>query len=127
MRPLELLFNPLFKSAVASLAVHNFKVNSLCYFAIPPKVKTASAAAQWAGISSIVSGGATVTVSTTAVKSDSVIMLNVSGNTRCASGIGTAFEVTSKVHATAFTVTTNDGLALARTVSVMWMIVQKGD
>ena len=79
---------------------------------------------QQAGRSSIGSGDATVTVSTTAVKSDSIIQLAIESNTRQNSGVARGIEVSSIVDSSYFILASADGTTITRDMTVMWRIWQ---
>ena len=104
-QPLETLFSPLLSGV--------------------PMTDVRSHIHQWAGRTALNSGSATVTVSTTVVKSDSLIYYGISGNTRANSGVATdggGIEVTSISEGNFFAFTTHDGSVLPRSVNIMWMI-----
>jgi hypothetical protein len=83
--------------------------------------KAASAANQWAGRSTIANGQETVTVSTTIVDSDSIILafpqaVDTVGST------GNAFCVRSINPGNHFILGTADSQPVTRDVDVMWMV-----
>jgi|SRR3989304_3104065 len=88
----------------------------------PLSVKTNSAANQFSGITTLGSGGATVTVSTTAVKSNSLILHSVRGTSNVNSATGKTIEVKSIVDGSYFSFGTADGVAMARDTSIHWML-----
>lgn len=90
----------------------------------PATVKANSAANQFAGQTTVVSGTATGVVSTTAVDSDSLILFGqvAVGATNVLSGQSRTWEVKSINTGLAFTFGTTDGAALSRDTVVHWMI-----
>ncbi len=76
----------------------------------------------WAGRTTLNSGSATVTVSSTVVKSDSIIGLTVEANTRQSSGVAQPIEVMSMQEAVSFAFGTADGVAMARDTTIMWQL-----
>lgn len=91
-----------------------------------PHTKTNSAAQQFAGRTTIASGSATAVVSTTAVKSDSVIQMSFEGNANVASGTNRCFEVKTISDSARFVIGTQDGEAVPRDTIAMWQIWRKG-
>ena len=77
---------------------------------------------QHAGRTLIVSGTATITVSTTTTKSDSIILLTPEATTRQTSGVAAGFEVTSKVEGAYFTIARADGQGVGPDTTIMWML-----
>jgi hypothetical protein len=93
---------------------------------IPLALRANSGPGQFAGITAVASNATTVTISTTAVKSDSLIFLTAQALTNQASGSSTPLEVRSIVHGSYFIVGNAGGEAIAaRTSNIFWMIVQK--
>lgn len=90
----------------------------------PLSTKTNSDAAQWAGRTTLSSGSNTVTVSTTVVKSDSVILFGIESNTRQSSGFAQPIEVCSLTDGSYFAFTWADQANKpARDTTIMWMIL----
>lgn len=100
--PLELMFGPLFKGQTG--------------------VKANSASNQFAGQTTLGSGQATVTMSTTAVNSDSLVFLQQMHVTAQASGVARTMAVRSINPGNAFVVGWSDGAAQAFDTTVMWEI-----
>lgn len=88
----------------------------------PLTLKASSAANQFSGLTTLNSGSATVTVSTTQVKSDALISLTMQAATRQNSGFAKPLEVSSLVHGSYFVIATADGVAIPRSTTVMWEI-----
>lgn len=88
----------------------------------PGHTKAQSATNQWAGRTTLASGSATVTVSTTVVGSDSIINLGIEGNANVASGTNRVVEVKTLSPGNFLTVGTQDGQAIPRDTTVHWMI-----
>lgn len=89
----------------------------------PPFTLANSDASQWAGRTTLNSGSATVTVSTDAVNSDSLILLGPEApGTNVASGFAKPIEVKSKNPGAAFVLGTTDGVAMARDTTVAWLV-----
>ncbi len=90
-----------------------------------PTTKASSAAGQWAGRTTVPSGSATATVSTTVVNSDSIILLGQVGNANVASGTAIRpFEVKTISPGGYFTLGTQDGQIVAggRDTIVPWIV-----
>ncbi len=102
-RPLELLWRAFFRG--------------------PPFTLAASHQYQFAGRTTLSSGSATVVVSTSVVKSDSIILRTPESNTRQSSGVAQPIEVMSIADGSHFTFGTADGQALARDTTIMWMLL----
>src|SRR3990172_1404300 len=83
-----------------------------------------SSAQQWAGLTTLASGTAVGSVTTTAVDSDSLIFftLRASNAANVSSGQSRSVEVKSITDAVAFTFGTTDGVGIARDTAVMWQI-----
>lgn len=100
--PLEVLWRPLFKG--------------------PATVDARSTADRYAGRTVLSSGSATVTVSTTAVTSDSLIMAFMEGNANVASGTNRVTEVKTIADGAYFVLGTQDGQPIPRDTTIMWAI-----
>jgi hypothetical protein len=81
-----------------------------------------SATNQFAGRTVLGSGQATVTVSTTVVDSDSLILLSAEAATNQASGFARAVEVKSISPGNFFAVGWADGVAAARNTTIAWVV-----
>lgn len=93
-------------------------------FRRPLFVPAQSKSNQYAGRTTLASGSATVTVSTTVVNSDSIVWMGLAApGTNVASGQFKAIEVKSIDAGNAFVLGTADGVAMARDTVVMWTIV----
>lgn len=90
----------------------------------PLTTKASSSSNQWAGRTTIESGSATITVSTTIVDSDSLILLGRQFNTNVLSGQSRALEVKSISPGNFFTLGTSDGVAIARDTAIMWLVIK---
>lgn len=90
----------------------------------PLTTKAGSASNQWAGISTINSGSATLVISTSIVDSDSLIMFNRLGNANVSSGINKAIEVKTISPGGYFTLGPDDGQAIPRDTKIHWMIIR---
>lgn len=89
----------------------------------PIVTKAVSAVNQWAGLTVLASGSATVTVSTTVVNSDSIIQLTPVGNANLSSGAGIRHtEVKTISSGGYFTIGTNDGIGIARDTTIGWVV-----
>ena len=89
----------------------------------PMRTRTAPTEANpWAGRTTLNPGSATVTVSTSVVKSDSIIQALVEANTRQSSGVATPIEVMSIQEGVSFAFGTAGGETLARDTTIMWDI-----
>lgn len=87
-------------------------------------VKANSAQAnKFAGTIAINSGTATVTVSTTSVKSDSIFQLSLQSLTDQSSGVGRGVEVRSIVDGGYFILGFADGKTQPRDVNVHWILI----
>lgn len=104
MGKLEQLFGPVFRGPVLT------KINS------SPN--------QWAGRTTLSSGSISQVVSTTAVKSDCLVLFGVQATTIAASGVGKSVEVVSLSNGNYFTFGTVDGIAIQQSVTIMWQIVK---
>lgn len=83
---------------------------------------TSGMAGQFAGRTTLASGTATATVSTTNIKSDSLVSLGFQIATTCGSGIGYNIGISSLVHGVSFAVGYLDGQGRAPGGTVMWEI-----
>lgn len=92
------------------------------FFRGPTTMVANSKSNQFAGLTTLNSGSATVTVSTTAVKSDAAIFLTMKATTRQNSGFAKPLEVSSLVHNSYFVIATADGVAIPRSTTIMWEI-----
>lgn len=88
----------------------------------PLAVKANSAANQFSGFTTLASGSATVTVSTTSVKSDSLILMGLRGTANVNSATGRPVEVKSIVDSSYFSFGTADGVAMARDTTISWLL-----
>lgn len=93
----------------------------------PPVMSVASKSNQFAGRTTLSSGSATVTVSSTVIGSDSIIRLAAQSDTRQNSGFGQPVEVATISPGNFFTLSTADGVAFARDSTIMWDIVRSAD
>lgn len=91
----------------------------------PMHIRASSANNQFVGATVLGSGSATVVVSTTAVKSNSMFFLGAHSLTDQASGVAAAFEVRTIVHGGYFVLSNSDGIADARDATIFWMIVNR--
>lgn len=98
--PLELLFRPFFRG--------------------PAMTKASSDATQFAGRTTLNSGDVTVTVSTTAVGSDTLVLFSCLSPTAAASGFGHAIDVRSISPGNWFTLGHRDGIGRGPTTTVLW-------
>ena len=89
----------------------------------PLRTRASSASNQWAGRTTLNSGSATVTVSTTTIKSDSIIKYGVEANTRQESGVGAPIEVMSIQEAVSFAFGFAGGETVARDTTIMWWLM----
>ena len=80
------------------------------------------AGGQFAGLTALSSGTATVTVSTTQIKSDSIVNATFAVATTCGSGIGYNIGVSSIVHGVSFNMGYFDGQGRAPGGTIMWEI-----
>ena len=92
---------------------------------IPLTCRAQSASNQFAGATLLASGSATVVVSTSAVKSNSLLMLGVRALTDQASGFAVPIEVRTMVDGARFVLGYADGNAQARDATVYWVIVRR--
>lgn len=90
----------------------------------PLRTQAGSKSNQWAGRTTLNSGSATVTVSTTAVDSNSIVLGFTEGAANLASGTAIrGIEVKSLSPGNFVTFGTADGQAIARATAIMWLIV----
>ena len=93
----------------------------------PITTRAASGPGQFAGSTQLASNAATVTISTTAVRSDSLIFVQNQALTNQSSGVAAPLEVKTIVDGSYFIVGNADGIAIAnRATNIFWMIVQTG-
>lgn len=91
----------------------------------PLTTQIQSKVSQFAGRSTIASGSASVTVSTTAVKSDSIILYGIEADIRASSGVGVSVEITSVSDSNYFAFTYSDSQTLPpRGTTIMWQIMK---
>ena len=90
----------------------------------PLTTKLQSASNQWAGFTTLASGSATVTVSTTTIKSDSLVLYGLSALSAQNSGFGQTIEITSISHGNSFEFGWSEGYAIDRDTTIHWLIVQ---
>ena len=89
----------------------------------PLTTKANSNANQWAGRTAIASGAVSQVISTTAVKSNSIINWSLQATTVAASGdSGNHLAVVSLSSGNYFTIGTADGSKIPHSVTVMWQI-----
>jgi hypothetical protein len=89
----------------------------------PIQTKATSAAGQWAGLTTLSSGSATVVISTSNVNSNSIILLSQQGNANIGSGTSIhGFEVKTISSGGYFTLGTADGIAHPRDTTLMWVL-----
>ena len=93
----------------------------------PLRTRASSRANQWAGLTTLNSGDATVVVSTTAVRSNSIIRFGAQSTTRQASGTRIGLEVSTVIDGGSFTFATADGIAFGRDTTIMWEILNTSD
>lgn len=93
----------------------------------PAVMSVASKANQFAGRTTLSSGSATVTVSSTVVGSDSILRFALQSHVRQNSGFGQPVEVATISPGNFFTLSTADGVAFARDTTIMWEIVRSAD
>ena len=87
----------------------------------PVKIATGNAN-DFAGVTAIASGATSVTVSTTVVKSNSIIIPSIQSLTDTASGTGRPIEVRTIVESGYFILAQSDGEALERDVNIHWVL-----
>ena len=90
----------------------------------PLVTKAVSATNQWAGLTTLSSGSATVTVSTTSVASDSIIQFSARAAANQSSGTYRPIEVKSINPGVAFSFGVSDGVAIPRDTTLMWQIIK---
>ena len=91
----------------------------------PLRTRTNSQEASfWAGRTTLNSGSATSTVSTTLVQSDSIIQYGIEANTRQDSGVASPIEVMSIADGVSFTFGTAGGETIARDTTIMWSLMR---
>ena len=89
----------------------------------PMVTKAQSASNQFAGRTTLNSGSATVAVSCSTVKSDSIIQYGIHSDTRQDSGVGSPIEVMSIIDGSGFAFGTSGGETIARDTTVMWSLM----
>lgn len=94
-------------------------------FTAAPLIDTSSRANAIAGITTLSSGSATVVVSTSSVKSDSLILLGQVGYANVGSGAARPIEVKTISDTGYFTLGVADGQAMARDTLLHWMLLDK--
>lgn len=77
----------------------------------------------WSGVTAMGSAATSVTVSTTVVKSDSIIIPALQSLTNTSSGFGPNIEVRTIVDGGYFILGYSDGKAIARNVNIHWMLM----
>ncbi len=82
-----------------------------------------SASNQFAGRTTLNSGDTTVTVSSSVVTSDSIILHGMEANTSQSSGFAAPIDVMSIVDGSHFTFGQADGVAVVRETNIMWQIL----
>ena len=92
------------------------------FFTGPPVTKAQSASNQFAGRTTLSSGDATVAVSCSVVKSDSIILYGVEANTRQDSGVAAHIEVMSIIDGSGFAFGTAGTETPARDTTIMWQL-----
>ena len=91
----------------------------------PLSIRANSAVNQFAGSTTLGSGSATVTVSTTSIRSNSLIFLGAHSLTDQSSGVAAAIEVRTIVDKSHFILGNSDGIADARETTIFWMIANR--
>ena len=86
----------------------------------PLATKASSASNQWAGVSTVLSGTATITVSTTNVKSNSVIL----HGQRSQANSSVALEVKSIVDSSYFSFGTLNGANTIQNIDMHWILLR---
>jgi len=87
----------------------------------PLTTKANSSPNQWAGITALASGDATVTVSTTNVKSNSIILYGV----RSGGNSSQAIDVKSIVDSSYFTLGTANGSSIDQAADIHWVVYRQ--
>ena len=87
-----------------------------------PLTKANSAPGQWAGRTTLTSGTATITVSTTQVKSNSLIFLGAQAPAAVNSATGKPIEVKTMIDSSYFVLGTADGVGMGRDTVISWML-----
>ena len=88
----------------------------------PILTRVQSGPAQFAGRTTLNSGDTTVTISTFAVMSDSLIQMGIEASVNQSSGVAAPMEVKSISDQNFFTLGTADGTAVVRNTTIMWQI-----
>lgn len=93
-------------------------------FRSAPSIDARSRASQYAGRTTLNSGSATVTVSTTIVDSDSIILTGFASGDAAdvGSGLAKGIEVKSLNPGNAMVLGTVDGITMARDTTIMWVV-----
>lgn len=86
-----------------------------------PTTRASSAVNQWAGVNTIATGAATVTISTTVVDSDSLIFTTVFAHAPAGS-VGLVVHVGTISPGNFFTLVTADAQNAPRPLRVMWLV-----
>ncbi len=87
-------------------------------------VRAQSAANQFAGITTLANATATITVSTTTVKSDSIIRYGVRAAVGASGAAGGVVHVSTISPGNFFTLAVQDGQNASRDLNIMWEIVR---
>lgn len=87
-----------------------------------PLVTPTGGSNAWAGITLIASGSTTVQISSTVVKSDSIIIPTIQSLTNTSSGFGPSVEVRT-IATGGFILGHSDGKAQARDVNIHWVVM----
>lgn len=94
------------------------------WFKNPGITATASSNTQFAGLTTLVSGSATVTVSTTNCRSDDIIFITPQHMTAQNSGFGVGVSVRSINPGNAIVMGWSDGLGRGFTTTLMWWTIR---
>lgn len=113
----------LFSERLLAAPITTIEALSRAFLRAPLAVRaTSGMAGQFAGRTTLNSGTATATVSTTNIKSDSLVFHGFQVATLCGSGVGYTIGVSSIVHGVSFAVGYIDGQGRAPGGTVMWEI-----
>ena len=107
-------------------AIPPLELHYVPWYRGPSFIDINSAATQFAGRTTLNSGSTTVVVSTTNVRSDSLVFLSMLGNANVASGQNRVTEVKTISDSGYFTIGTQDGVAIARNTVIMWEVKLPG-
>lgn len=88
-----------------------------------PLLAEVGAADSFAGITAMGSASTSVTVSTTVVKSDSIIIPTIQSLTNTSSGFGPNIEVRTIVDGGYFILGYSDGKAIDRNINIHWVLM----